>query len=116
MASREPSDPRLDNPDTYFTESIPVGNLPTQSVLTIAGWNFVLIHRHYDPLMQKWGNMCSKIVSVIANRAADEKPIRWYHKKLWDFCYKQYDRYGDYYRMIDSSFTSAEEDTLLEVQ
>lgn len=90
--------------------------LPTQSSLNEADWNFVLIHRHHDPLMQWWGNMCSKLVSYVTVRAADEKPIRWYHVKLYNFGYKQYDKYGDYYRILDNSFGEANDDDIYEVR
>ena len=77
-------------------------------------FNFVLIHRHYEPVVQKWGNLCGKVMSRILVRAADEMPIRWYHKKLYNFCSKQYDKYGDYYRLLDNSFGTAETDGIWE--
>lgn len=104
---------------TVDTGSIDLGpstELPTQSSLNTGDWNFVLVHRHYDPLFQKWGNFCSRVVTKITLRAADEKPIRWYHVKLYDFCYAQYDKYGDYYRILDNSFGKAEDDDLREVR
>lgn len=102
-----------------MTKSIDLGpseELPTQSSLQIGDWNMVLVHRHYDPLMQKWGNFCSRIISKIALRADNELPIRWYHKLAWDFCYDQYDRYGDYYRILDNSFGEASDDDIYEVR
>ena len=102
-----------------MTKSIDLGpseKLPTQSSLSIGDWNFVLVHRHDEPLVQKWGNLCSKIVTYVTVRSADEKPIRWYHEKLYHFCYKQYDRYGDYYRILDNSFGKAKDDELYEVR
>ena len=79
-------------------------------------FNFVVVHRHYEPFMQKWGNYCSRIVSRIVSRDAYGQTIRWYHKRLFNFCYAQYDRYGDYYRIIDNSFGKIENDVLREVQ
>lgn len=79
-------------------------------------FNFVLIHRHDEWIVQKWGNFCSKIVSRIASRDADYMPIRWYHKAAFDFCYSQYDKYGDYYRLIDNSFGTKDSDVMREVQ
>jgi hypothetical protein len=79
-------------------------------------FNFVLVHRHYEPIVQKWGNLCSRVVSRIVSRDAYGMQIRWYHKKLFNFCYAQYDKYGDYYRIIDNSFGKAENDVLREVQ
>jgi hypothetical protein len=94
----------------------PSEELPTRSTLNEADWNFVLVHRHWDPLLQKWGNLCSRVVTRITLRADNEKPIRWYHRFLFDFCYDQYDRYGDYYRILDNSFGEKEDDELLEVR
>lgn len=79
-------------------------------------FNFVLVHRHYDPLAQWWGNFCSGIVSKIAIRSDDGLPIRWYHEQLFNFCYKQYNKYGDYYRILDNSFGKAGDDELYEVR
>ena len=94
----------------------PSTELPTNSNLTDAEWNFVLIHRHDDILMQTWGNLCSKIVTKIVERDADEKPLHWYHKKLYYFCYKQYDKYGDYYRVLDNSYGEPGNDDIYEVR
>lgn len=94
----------------------PSTDLPTESKLNYADWNMVLVHRHYDPLFQKWGNFCSHIVSKIVLRADNKKPIRWYHKAIYDFCYDQYDRFGDYYRILDNSFGEANNDDIYEVR
>lgn len=102
-----------------MTKSVDLGpseELPTQSSLSIGDWNFVLVHRHYDPLLQKWGNLCSRVVTKIVLRADNEKPIRWYHRAMYDFCYDQYDRYGDYYRILDNSFGEASDDDIREVR
>lgn len=102
--------------ETVSIDLGPSEELPTESSLTIGNWNFVLVHRHHDPLVQKWGNFCSKLVSYVTVRAADEKPIRWYHVKLYNFCYEQYDKYGDYYRVLDNSFGEADDDDIYEVR
>lgn len=79
-------------------------------------FNFVLVHRHPEWLVQKWGNFCSKMVSRIVNLAAYDMPVRWYHKKLFNFYYNQYDKYGDYYRVIDNSFGTTDTDGIREVR
>lgn len=104
---------------TEGTQTINLGpseELPAQSSLQIGSWNFVLVHRHDEWIMQKWGNFCSKLVSYVTMRAADEKPVRWYHVKLYNFCYEQYDKYGDYYRVLDNSFGEANDDDIYEVR
>lgn len=90
--------------------------LPLKSILSTADWNFACVHRHSEPVIQKWGNFCSSIVTKLSERANGDKPIRWYHKKLFNFCYEQYDKYGDYYRMIDSSYATIEEDQIMEIR
>lgn len=102
--------------DTLEIDLGPSVDLKLESVLNYADWNTVLVHRHYDPLMQKWGNFCSRIVTKITLRADNKKPIRWYHVLVFDFCYDQYDRYGDYYRVLDNSFGEANNDELYEVR
>ena len=102
-----------------MTKSIDLGpseELPTKSSLQIGDWNMVLVHRHDEWILQKWGNFCSRIITKIAIRADNEQPIRWYHKLAWDFCYDQYDRYGDYYRILDNSFGEANDDDIYEVR
>jgi len=102
--------------DTGTIDLGPIVDLKAERTLSYSDWNAVLVHRHYDPLLQKWGNLCSRIVTKIVVRAANEKPIRWYHTAIYDFCYDQYDRYGDYYRVIDNSFGEAKDDELYEVR
>lgn len=102
-----------------MTETIdlgPIVDLKAERELGYADWNTVLVHRHYDPLLQKWGNFCSRIVTKITIRADNELPIRWYHELVYDFCYDQYDRYGDYYRIINNSFGEANDDDIYEVR
>lgn len=106
----------VENTNTNEIDLGPIVDLKAERSLVYADWNTILVHRHYDPLFQKWGNLCSRIVTKITLRADNEKPIRWYHRFLFDFCYDQYDRYGDYYRVLDNSFGEKENDELLEVR
>jgi hypothetical protein len=115
---RKKKEPAFVDPTIPDTQSIVLGaseDLAKHDPETM-DFNFVLVHRHYEPFMQRWGNMCSKIVSHIVNRDAYGMPIRWYHVKLFKFCYAQYDKYGDYYRIIDNSFGEIDNDVLREVQ
>jgi hypothetical protein len=102
--------------DTGTIDLGPIVDLKSERVLSYSDWNTVLVHRHYDPLFQKWGNFCSRIVTRIVVRADNELPIRWYHRAIYDFCYDQYDRYGDYYRILDNSFGEANNDDIYEVR
>lgn len=77
--------------------------------------NLITIHRSHDPLKSAWGNFCSKIVTRLHNRAENNLSIRWYHEKIYNFCYAQYDKYGDYYKIIDSSYATYEQDGIYEV-
>lgn len=79
-------------------------------------FNFVLVHRHNEWIVQKWGNFCSKIVTHIVERDVYDRPLRWYHKKIYHFCYDQYDKYGDYYRLLDNSFGTIDTDGMREIQ
>lgn len=110
------TDPVTGPVNTVSIDLGPIEELATESSLRIGEWNFVLVHRHYDPLFQKWGNLCSRVVTKIVMRADNKKPIRWYHTAVYDFCYDQYDRYGDYYRVLDNSFGEANDDELYEVR
>lgn len=99
------------------TEEINLGpstELPTQSALNGADWNFVCIHRHYDPLMQWWGNLNSHIMSKLI-LSYDDKPRNW-KVKLFNLAQTQYDKYGDYYRIIDNSMGEPEDDDIYEVR
>ena len=77
--------------------------------------NFILIHRHYEPALQMWGNFCSRIVTKLYNYSEAGGKIRWYHEKLYKFCYAQYDKYGDYFRLIDVTYTT-DQDRIYEVE
>ena len=106
------------DPTTPDTQSIAIGTaeeLKSHNPEEVP-FNFVLVHRHYEPIMQKWGNLCSRVVSKIVSRDAYGMPVRWYHVKLFKFCYAQYDKYGDYYRILDNSFGKIDTDGIREVQ
>ena len=90
----------------------PSEDLPTKSTLNEVDWNFVLIHRHYDPLMQWWGNLNSHIMSKLI-LSYDDKPRAWKYK-LFLAAQKQYDKYGDYYRILDNSFGEPGSDDIYE--
>jgi hypothetical protein len=112
---KEPAfvDPTM--PDTQFIFIGTAEDLKAHDPESVP-FNFVLVHRHYEPIMQKWGNLCSKVVSRIVSRDAYDMPVRWYHVKLFKFCYAQYDKYGDYYRLLDNSFGTIDTDGIREVQ
>ena len=115
---RKKKEPAFVDPTIPNTKSIALG--PSEDFAShdpeAMDFNFVLVHRHYEPIVQKWGNLCSKIVSRIVTRDAYNMPIRWYHKAMFKFCYEQYDQYGDYYRLLDNSFGTLETDVMREVQ
>jgi hypothetical protein len=115
---RKKKEPAFVDPTIPNTKSIALG--PSEDFAShdpeAMDFNFVLVHRHYEPIVQKWGNLCSKIVSRIVTRDAYNMPIRWYHKAIFNFCYEQYDKYGDYYRLLDNSFGTVETDVMREVQ
>lgn len=100
-----------------MTESIELGpseELPTKSILNEVEWNMILIHRHYDPLVRWWGNLNSSIMSRLI-LSYDEKPSAW-KIKLFNIAQTQYDKYGDYYRILDNSFGEADNDDIYEVR
>lgn len=92
----------------------PSEELKATSDLVDAEWNFVLIHRSTEPIVSWWGNRWGNILRRIIIRADDEKPIRWYHRKIFAYATKQYDTYGDYYRILDNSFGTPDADTIYE--
>lgn len=109
--------PKAGNTNTGEISIINLGaseELPTQSSLNEADWNFVCIHRHYDPLMQKWGNFNSHIMSRLI-LSYDDKPREW-KIKLFHLAQKQYDKYGDYYRVLDNSYGEPGNDDIYEVR
>lgn len=101
--------------ETKYIDLGPSESLGTISKLDDIGWNSVQIHRHPEWIMQKWGNLCCIPMTRILVRAADDMPIRWYHEKIYNFCKTQYDKYGDYYRILDSSFSDFTIDQPLEI-
>lgn len=101
-------------PDPNIIDLGPSTELPTKSTLDDADWNFVLIHRSNEPIISWWGNLCGRIERKLVIRSEDGKPIRWYHHKLFDYVSNQCRTYGDYYRVLDNSFGTAEQDTFYE--
>ena len=91
----------------------PSTELPTQSDLNTSAWNFVLVHRHYDPLMRWWGNLNSHWMGKLI-LSYDDKPKDW-KIKLFNLTQNQYDKYGDYWRMLDTSFAEPGADDIYEV-
>lgn len=92
----------------------PSEELPTKSILNDVEWNFVQIHRTHDPLYRWWGNLNSTIMSKLI-LSYDDKPREW-KIKLFNKAQKQYDKYGDYYRILDNSFGEASDDDIYEVR
>ena len=92
----------------------PSTELPTKSNLNYAEWNFIEIRRTDDPLFRWWGNLNSSIMSKLI-LSYDDKPREW-KIKLFDAAQKQYDKYGDYYRILDNSFGEASDDDIYEVR
>ena len=78
--------------------------------------NFVMYHRHPEYIVQKWGNFCHKVVSWLSQKAEDGLVVRWYHQKIFDWCYDQYDKYGDYYVIINNVYGSYEYYGIYEVE
>ena len=97
---------------TEFVDLGPSEDLPKKSALNDAEWNFILIHRHHDPLMQWWGNFNSSIMSKLI-LSYDDKPREW-KIKLFNLAQKQYDKYGDYYRILDNSYGEPGSDDIYE--
>jgi hypothetical protein len=116
---RKKKDTKFVDPTIPETKSLDLGsslNLETTSTLLDTEWNAVLIHRSNEWILQKWGNLCSCMVTRIASRDAYDMPVRWYHKIVFDFCYQQYDKYGDYYRILDNTFGNINTDGIREVR
>ena len=92
----------------------PSTELPTKSNLNYVDWNFVQIRRTDDPLYRWWGNLNSSIMSKLI-LSYDDKPREW-KITLFNMAQNQYDRYGDYYRILDNSFGEASDDDIYEVR
>jgi hypothetical protein len=90
----------------------PSEELPVKSSLNDADWNFVKIYRHYDPLVRWWGNTNSKLMNKLI-LSYDVKPRKW-KVKLFHLAQNQYDKYGDYYRILDNSMGEAKNDDIYE--
>jgi len=89
-------------------------DLATHDPTTDVEWNFVLIHRSNEPLVSWWGNMCGHVQHRLIKMEDSGKPWRWYHDKLYNFVSNQNYAYGDYYRLLDNSFGTAEHDVIYE--
>lgn len=100
-----------------MTKTINLGpseELPTTSSLQIGNWNLVQVRRTDDPLFRWWGNLNSSVMSKLI-LSYDDKPREW-KIKLFNLAQEQYDKYGDYYRVLDNSFGKAEDDDIYEVR
>lgn len=100
--------------DTVTVNLGPIENLETESVLKYADWNFVQVRRTHDPLYRWWGSLNSHIMSKLI-LSYDDKPREW-KIKLFNAAQEQYDKYGDYYRVLDNSFGEASDDDIYEVR
>ena len=106
-----------DLPGTDKTISIdlpPMEEMASHDPLSVES-NMILVHRTWSRFGQWWGNTCSKIVTKLFLYADQGKKIRWYHTMIYNFCYHQYDTYGDYYRVIDNTYGKSEHDDIYEV-
>lgn len=92
----------------------PSEDLEAKSNLVDADWNFVLVHRTDSPALSWWGNRCGSVMRRIILRADSNKPIHWYHVKIYHYVCDQYDKYGDYYRILDNSFGNPLDDVIYE--
>ena len=88
--------------------------LPTVSSLSYSDWNFIQVRRTDDPLYRWWGNLNSTLMSKLI-LSYDDKPREW-KIKLFNVAQEQYDKYGDYYRILDNSFGEANDDDIYEVR
>lgn len=106
--------------DPTLKDTVTIDLGPAEDYVSYASadipFNFVCIHRHDELIMQKWGNFCNRIMSKILWRDVKELPIKWYHRKIYNFCSNQYNKYGDYYRLIDNTFGTATDDIMWEEQ
>ena len=100
--------------DTVTIDLGPIEELETESVLNYSDWNFIQVHRTDDPLYRWWGNLNSSLMSKLI-LSYDDKPRTW-KIKLFHKAQDQYDKYGDYYRILDNSFGKAEDDDIYEVR
>ena len=104
----------FDDTNTHSIDLGSVEQLQTKSSLHDAEWNFVQIRRTDDPLYRWWGNINSSIMSKLI-LSYDDKPREW-KIKLFNAAQKQYDKYGDYYRILDNSFGEASDNDIYEVR
>jgi hypothetical protein len=80
----------------------PSEELKVESTLNDLSWNFIKVSRSDDPLFRWWGNLNSKAMNRLIY-SYDEKPRKW-KAKLFYIAQNQYEKYGDYYRLLDNSF------------
>ena len=99
--------------DTKIVDLGPIEELQTKSSLNDVEWNFVQVRRTTDPLFRWWGNLNSSIMSKLI-LSYDNKPREW-KIKLFHIAQEQYDKYGDYYRVLNNSFGDPGADDIYEV-
>ena len=92
----------------------PITDLKAERNLSYSDWNFVQVRRTDDPLFRWWGNLNSSIMSKLI-LSYDDKPRTW-KIKLFHKAQDQYEKYGDYYRILNNSFGKAEDDDIYEVR
>lgn len=100
-----------------MTETIdlgPITDFKAERILSYSDWNFVQVRRTDDPLFRWWGNLNSSIMSKLI-LSYDNKPRTW-KIKLFHKAQDQYEKYGDYYRILNNSFGKAEDDDIYEVR
>lgn len=100
-----------------MTETIdlgPITDFKAERILSYSDWNFVQVRRTDDPLFRWWGNLNSSIMNKLI-LSYDNKPRTW-KIKLFHKAQDQYEKYGDYYRILNNSFGKAEDDDIYEVR
>lgn len=100
-----------------MTETIdlgPITDFKAERILSYSDWNFVQVRRTDDPLFRWWGNLNSSVMSKLI-LSYDNKPRTW-KIKLFHKAQDQYEKYGDYYRILNNSFGKAEDDDIYEVR
>ena len=92
----------------------PITDFKAERTLSYSDWNFVQVRRTDDPLFRWWGNLNSSVMSKLI-LSYDNKPRTW-KIKLFHKAQDQYEKYGDYYRILNNSFGKAEDDDIYEVR
>jgi hypothetical protein len=98
--------------DTSIIDLGPVEELKTESSLNYSDWNFIQIRRTDDPLFRWWGNLNSHWMSKLI-LSYESSPRLWKYK-LFNAAQVQYEKYGDYYRVLDNSFGEPGADDIYE--